>query len=59
VNRQVSRFGNLLDLVNAVVVVVRDYVCQLATAVLTRLLIVIGTLLLQNLERTIRHPSVI
>ena len=59
VNREVSRLGNLLDLVNAVVVVIRDYVCQLATAVFTRLLIVIGTLLLHNLEGTIRHPSVI
>ena len=59
VNREVSRLGNLLDFVNAVVVVVRDYVCQLATTVLTRLLIVIGTLLLHNLEGTIRDPSVI
>lgn len=59
VNRQVSRLGNLLDFVNAVVVVVRDYVCQLATTILTRFFIVIGTLLLQNLEGTIRHPSII
>ena len=58
-NREVSRFGNLLDFVNAVVVIVRDYVCQLATAVFTRLLIVIGTLLVHDLEGTIRHPSVI
>ena len=59
VNRQVSRLGNLLDFVNAVVVVVRDNVCQLTTTGLPRLLIVIGTLLLHNLEGTIRHPSVI
>jgi hypothetical protein len=59
VNREVSRLGHRLDLVNAIVVVVRDYVCQLATTGLPRFLIVIGTLLLHNLEAAIRDPSVI
>ena len=59
VNREVSRLGHRLDLVNAIIVVVRDYVCQLATTGLPRFLIVIGTLLLHNLEAAIRDPSVI
>jgi hypothetical protein len=59
VNHEVSRLGHRLDLVNAIVMVVRDYVCQLATTDLARVLIVIGTVLLHNLEATIRDPSVI
>lgn len=59
VNREVSRLGHRLDLVNAIVMIVRDNVCQLATTGLPRFLIVIGSLLLHNLEATIRDPSVI
>ena len=59
VNREVSWLGHRSNLVNAIVVVVRDNVCQLATTGLPRVLIVVGTPLLHNLEATIRDPPVI